>query len=141
MVKLPQEGLIGYQPGSLFYKPIDIYDPLDDAFNSPGEDGSPEKIAAIEQRIAEKVEKMKASGEWDKFTGKEFGKDPLRDMPLPQAIIANIKAGRPFDSWGELWVTMFSVFATIFMLSAYLYGVSVLLEMFVTWFQKLDFKL
>lgn len=140
-VNLPQEGLIGYQPGSLFYKPIDIYDPLENTYDLPGEDGSPEKISAIEKRIAEKVEKLKVSGEWDQFTSKEFGKDPLRDVPLLQAVFSNIKAGKPFDSWGELAVTMFSVAATIVLLSVYLLGVTALCDSFVEWFKSLDFQI
>ncbi|RYY84248.1 hypothetical protein EON63_09655 [archaeon] len=43
----------------------------------------------------------------------------LEDVPLLQAVINNIKAGKLFDSWGELDMMMPSVFATTAFLSGY----------------------
>ena len=66
----------GFEQGKLFNKEVDVYDPLKDTDNLPGKDGSDEKIAALQQRIQDRVDALKKSGEWDDDQD-TFGSDPL----------------------------------------------------------------
>ena len=54
----------GRENGSLFDKPLNVYDPLKDTADLPGEDGSPEKIAAIQAHRRPCSTELKKSGEW-----------------------------------------------------------------------------
>jgi hypothetical protein len=68
-ITLPYNGMVGYEPNNLFYEPIDVSDPLKDTSELPGEDGSDEKIEAIQARIQARVDVLKKTGQWDAYEG------------------------------------------------------------------------
>ena len=80
MVTIPFDGLVGRDQGSLFDRPLDVFDPIKDTDSLPGADGSDEKIAAIQARISDRVAAMRQAGQWDDG-GDAFGKDPGRWRP------------------------------------------------------------
>ena len=97
-VVIPFDGLVGREQGSLFDKPLDVFDPIKDTDSLPGADGSDEKIAAIQARIQERVAVLKKAGQWDDG-GDVFGKDPLATQPIWQTMAMQVKICRPFDSF------------------------------------------
>ena len=109
----------GREPGALFNKGIDEYDPLKDTSSLPGKDGSDEKIAALQQRIQDRVDQLKKSGEWGE-DGDSFGADPLAKQSVFQTMAMQIKACKPFDSIGELFLTYFLVLGTTAFMLVYL---------------------
>lgn len=138
MMNLPYSGLVGYEPNNLFYEPIDISDPLRDTNDLPGADGSDEKIEAIQQRIQQRVEALKAAGEWDdEYT--EFGKDPLVNLPIWQGMIMQLKSCKPFESVDELALTYLLVLLTTFATIVYLAFLRDSLDTVFTWYLNTDF--
>mmetsp|Transcript_7508 Transcript_7508/g.12485 ORF Transcript_7508/g.12485 Transcript_7508/m.12485 type:complete len:210 (+) Transcript_7508:130-759(+) len=137
MMTLPHSGLVGYEPNNLFYEPVETQDPLKDTSDLPGEDGSDEKIAAIQQRIQERVEALKAKGEWDDT--QEFGTDPLSRQPIWQTMAMQVKACRPFESVDDLLLTYILVIVSTLSISAYLVFLRESLDSIVSWYVNTDF--
>ena len=138
MITIPFTGLIGKENGALFDKPLDVYDPLKNTDDLPGEDGSDEKIAAIQQRIQERVEALKKSGEW----GDEkavFGKDPLRNQPFFTTVIQQLKVCKPFESWDELALTYILLLLTTMFMTVYLLALRESVDAFIIAWLKTDF--
>jgi hypothetical protein len=113
-------------------------DPLRNTDDLPGEDGSEEKIAAIQKRIAERVELLKAKGLWES-DGDDFGRDPLAKQPLWKTMIMQVKACRPFATWDELALTFVLVIGTTLSLAGYLIFLTWFLEGAVSWYIRTDF--
>jgi hypothetical protein len=137
MITVPFNGLIGKEQGSLFDKPLDVFDPMKDTDDLPGEDGSDEKIAAIQQRIQDRVEALRKSGEW----GDEevFGKDPLARQPIWTTMAMQLKVCKPFESVDELALTYVLLLATTVVLMAYLLVLRETFDTFILWFVNTDF--
>jgi hypothetical protein len=136
---IPYSGLMGYIPNNLFYEPVDVArDPLQNTDDLPGEDGSEEKLAAIQKRIAERVESLREKGLW-KNDGDDFGRDPLAKQPLWKTMAMQLKACRPFATWDELALTFVLVIGTILSLTAYLIFLTWFLEGAVNWYFRTDF--
>jgi hypothetical protein len=130
---------VGYIPNNLFYEPVDVAaDPLRNTDDLPGEDGSDEKIAAIQKRIAERVELLKAKGLWE-ADGDDFGRDPLAKQPLWTTMLMQLKACRPFETWDELALTFVLVISTTVALAGYLIFLTWFLEGAVGWYIHTDF--
>ena len=138
LISIPYGGLVGYEPNNLFYEPVDITDPFKNTDDLPGEDGSPEKIQAIQQRIQQRVEMLKQRGEWNE-DGDVYGKDPLANMPLWSTMWMQVKACKPYDSFDDLLLTYILVIITTFAMAAYTVGAKYVCEAFVDWFLKTDF--
>lgn len=136
-MSIPYKGLVGYEPGSLFDKPLELFDPAKNTDDLPGEDGSPEKIAAIQSRIQARVEQLKSQGEW--VEGDEFGKDPLRSQPIFTTMAQQLQACRPFETVGELGLNYLLVLATTLSLSVYLVFLRESLDGIISWYVKTDF--
>mmetsp|Transcript_21796 Transcript_21796/g.19856 ORF Transcript_21796/g.19856 Transcript_21796/m.19856 type:complete len:221 (-) Transcript_21796:53-715(-) len=136
LVSIPYEGIIGGERGSLFKHPIDVYDPMKDTSDLPGEDGSDEKIAAIMKRIEERVQTMKQTGDWDE--GDTFGKNPLANQSLIDTMISQIKTCKPFESFDELALTYLLMLGTTVFLSTYLLTMRDLSNNFMLWFTGSD---
>ncbi len=76
------QGIVG--ESSPFDKALDEYDPLKNTDDLPGEDGSEQKINAIQKRIQDRVEQLKKQGEWEAET---YGKDPLASISIFQTMV------------------------------------------------------
>ena len=137
-ISVPYRGLVGYEPGSLFNKPVEVFDPLKDTSDLPGDDGSDEKILAIQQRIQDRVEALRKSGEWEDDS-EEFGKDPLARQSIFQTMIMQIKACRPYESLSDLGLTYTLVLLSTFSVMAYLIFLRDILDTVITWYVKTDF--
>jgi hypothetical protein len=137
-VNIPFDGIVGKENGALFDKPLNIYDPLKDTSGLPGEDGSPEKIAAIQQRIEERVAALKKSGEWGD-DGEVYGSDPLAKQSLVQTMTMQLKACKPFETVDELLLTYALVLVTTFTLSLYLIFLRDNFDAAADWYIKTDF--
>ena len=85
--EIPYGGMVGKENGALFDKPLQPFDPLKNTEDLPGVDGSPEKIAAIQNRIQARVDELKKAGEWGDDT-EAYGKDPLASQSLVQASLS-----------------------------------------------------
>lgn len=138
-VNIPYAGLIGYEANNLFYQPIDINDPLKDTSDLPGEDGSDEKIAAIQQRIQNRVESLKLEGNWENEAD-QYGKDPLATQPIWITMMMQLKACRPFETWDELALTYTLVILTTAVLAGYIILVSDTLKSTLDWYVQTDFN-
>lgn len=115
---LPYTGLVGYEPQNLFYKPIDMFDPLKDTSDLPGADGSPEKIAAIQDRIKQRVAELEAAGQWD--DDPDAGRNPLQSKPMIETMVDMLKVCQPFESLDEFVLTYILTAAMTIALSVYL---------------------
>jgi hypothetical protein len=138
MMSIPQGGLIGYQPGSLFKKEVDVYDPMKDTDSLPGEDGSAEKIAAIQKRIQDRVEDLKKRGEWEDNQD-SFGSDPLARQSIVTTMVQQVQICKPYDSVGELILTFLLVLGSTLFMMLYLFGLKGGLEVGVGSFMNTDF--
>jgi hypothetical protein len=138
MVELPFSGLIGAEQGGLFDNPVNIFDPIKDTDSLPGEDGSDEKIAAIQKRIQERVQELKKAGEWE-ITNEEFGGNPLEKIPIWQTMIYQVQNCKPFESYGELALTYSLVLTTSLFIIGILLFSKITFESFITWYINTDF--
>lgn len=138
LVTIPFDGLVGRDQGSLFDKPLDVFDPIKDTDSLPGKDGSDEKIAAIQARITERVAVLKKAGQWDDG-GDVFGKDPLKTQPIWQTMAMQVKICKPFDSADELALTYVLLLMTTIFLMAYLIVLREFFDGFIVWFTTTDF--
>lgn len=138
MVTIPFDGLVGREQGSLFDKPLDVFDPIKDTDSLPGKDGSDEKIAAIQARITERVAVLKKAGQWDDG-GNVFGTDPLKSQPIWQTMAMQVKICKPFDSVDELALTYILLLSTTIFLMAYLIVLREAFDGFIIWFTSTDF--
>lgn len=138
MVTIPFDGLVGGERGKLFDDPVEVYDPIKNTEDLPGEDGSEEKINAIMQRIDERVQALKRSGEWDS-EGDNFSSNPLAYQPLWQTMIMQVKACKPFESYDELVLTYLLMLFTTVLLAGYLVLIRDSLNDFMLWFTGSDF--
>ena len=138
MVNIPHEGLVGFERGALFAKPLSLFDPVEDTDSLPGEDGSEEKIRAIQLRIQQRVEEMKQSGEWGRDVD-EFGQDPLAKMPLWEVMLQQLRACKPFESVSELALAYVLMLLTTLVLSGYLLLLRESFDSLLSWYLKTDF--
>jgi hypothetical protein len=138
-ISIPVAGLAGYEPGKIFKKPLEIFDPTKDTDSLPGADGSDEKISAIQRRIQNRVEELKKSGEWDNDV-EGFGKDPLANQEIWKTMLMQVKACKPYESYDELALTYILVLIATFALTSYLLGIRELQDNFMDWFIKTDFN-
>lgn len=138
LVTIPFDGLVGRDQGSLFDKPLDVFDPIKDTDSLPGKDGSDEKIAAIQARITERVAVLKKAGQWDDG-GDVFGKDPLATQPIWQTMAMQVKICKPFDSADELALTYVLLLMTTVFLMGYLIVLREAFDGFIIWFTTTDF--
>jgi hypothetical protein len=138
-MNIPYEGLVGAEQGGLFATPLNMFDPIKDTDNLPGEDGSDEKIAAIQQRIQQRVAKLKKTGEWGD-DGEEYGKDPLAKMPIYETMIMQLRTCKPFESFSELGLTFVLMLTTTVLLSAYLLFMRDSFDVFIVWYTRTDFS-
>jgi hypothetical protein len=137
LINLPPMGVIGYEPGSLFKNPIELYDPARDTSDLPGEDGSDEQLEEIERRIKERVASMKLAGEWD--DNEELGRDPLANESLLSSMIMHAKVSKPFESVGEFALTFTTVLCTTALMAVYLAVSKFALDSGLGWFLNTDF--
>ncbi len=137
-MSIPYAGLVGYEPNNLFHQPIDVNDPLKDTNDLPGEDGSDEKISAIQQRIQSRVDALKMEGKWENEAD-QFGKDPLALQPIWVTMMMQIKACRPFDTWDELALTYSLVLFTTVAIGWYIVFVSESVKSGLDWYIQTDF--
>ena len=137
MITIPFNGLIGKEQGSLFDKPLDVYDPMKNTDDLPGTDGSDEKIAAIQARIQNRVEELKKAGEWG--SEEVFGKDPLAKQPIWITMAMQLKVCKPFESVDELALTYILLLTTTIVLMAYLLVLRETFDTFIDWFVRTDF--
>ena len=137
-VEVPFNGLLGNSEGRLFNSAVDTYDPMENTEDLPGTDGSDEKIQAIQNRIQQRVDELKKSGEWGE-EGDEYGVDPLRSQNLLITMKDQVKACRPFESLGELTLTYLLVLGTTVLLGSYLILLREGSEGFMSWFTQNDF--
>ena len=137
MITIPFTGLIGKENGALFDKPLDVFDPLKNTDDLPGEDGSDEKIAAIQQRIQDRVEALKKSGEWGDDA--VFGKDPLRNQPFLTTVVQQLKVCKPFESVDELALTYILLLLTTVFMTVYLLALRDTVDAFIVAWLKTDF--
>lgn len=135
---IPFDGVVGRENGALFDKPLNVYDPLKDTADLPGEDGSAEKIAAIQQRIEDRVAELKVAGEWGD-DGDVFGTDPLARQSLVATMAMQMKACKPFETVDELALTYVLVLVTTVMLSVYLVFLRDSFDSAASWFINTDF--
>lgn len=136
-VTIPYEGLVGFERGALFAKPLSLFDPVQDTDNLPGEDGSEEKIKAIQLRIKQRVEEMKLSGEWSRDVD-EFGQDPLAKMPLWEVMLQQLRTCKPFESIDELALAYLLMLLTTVVLSAYLLVLRDSFDSLLSWYLQAD---
>lgn len=134
----PFDGVVGRENGALFDKPLNVYDPLKDTDDLPGEDGSQEKIAAIQQRIESRVAELKMAGEWGD-DGDVFGTDPLARQSLVATMSMQLKACKPFETLDELGLTYLLVLGTSVILSIYLVVLRDSFDAAANWFINTDF--
>lgn len=137
MMSIPYDGILGKDRGSLFDRPLEIYDPINNTDDLPGEDGSDEKLNAIMKRIEERVELMKNRGEWD--DEESFGSNPLSNKPIIEVMLMQLKACKPFESFDDLLLTYFLMVGTTISLSAYLIFLRENFNNFMLWFTGSDF--
>jgi hypothetical protein len=137
-ISIPLNGVMGYEPGTLFKKPLSIYDPLKDTDSLPGEDGTEEKANAIKERIQDRIEELKRMGKWDEIQREEFGKNPLADIPLWKSILIHTKAAQPFESVEDLALTYVLVFVVTLISAGYWYVVSVGMDAAIDWYLRTD---
>jgi hypothetical protein len=135
---IPFDGVVGRENGALFDKPLNVYDPLKDTGDLPGEDGSAEKIAAIQARIENRVAELKKAGEWGD-EGDAFGTDPLAKQSLVATMSMQLKACKPFETTDELALTFILVLVTTVVLSAYLVVLRDSFDAAANWFINTDF--
>jgi hypothetical protein len=138
MITIPFTGLVGKENGALFDKPLEVFDPLKNTDDLPGADGSEEKIAAIQQRIQERVDALKKAGQWDD-NDEVYGKDPLAKQSILQTMAMQLKVCKPFDSVDELALTYVLLIATTGALMAYLLVLRETFDTFIEWFVATDF--
>jgi len=138
-MRIPFDGIMGgTDNNSLFEKPLDYYDPLKNLDDVPGEDGSDEKINAIQQRIQERVAQLKQTGKWEEEQD-AYGRDPLRNQAIWITMGQQLKACKPYDSIGDLGLTYILVLVTTIALGGYLISARNILDDFIPWFIKTDF--
>jgi len=135
---LPFTGVIGMQGGNLYENPLDVYDPTKDLMDVPGEDGSAEQAAAMQAKIQRRVAELKRTGEWDR-ANEEFGKDPLANVPMGNAMVSMLKTAKPFERWDEFALTYFIVLGGSAILMAYVVTIGGGIDTFIEWFVKTDF--
>lgn len=137
MVTIPFDGLVGRDQGSLFDRPLDVFDPIKDTDSLPGADGSDEKIAAIQARISDRVAAMRQAGQWDDG-GDAFGKDPLATQPIWQTMAMQLRICKPFDSADELALTYILLLMTTAFLMVYLIVLREAFDGFILWLTSSD---
>ena len=123
----------------MFSTPLKIYDPLDDIDDLPGEEGSDEKIAAIQKRIDEKVAALRKSGEWNDDEIDNYGKDPLRGIALPNVMLMQLKACKPFESSSDLLLNYLLLIATTVVIGGYVVVLRDGIEVVMNWYVNTDF--
>jgi|Transcript_31118 hypothetical protein len=138
LITIPFDGLVGREQGSLFDRPLDIFDPLKDTDSLPGEDGSDEKIGAIQNRIVERVAALKLSGQWGDDTDVQ-GRDPLATQPIWSTMFQQIRICKPFESVDELALTYILLIFTTAFLMVYLILLRETFDTFIIWFTDPDF--
>lgn len=139
-VNVPFRGLAGYESNSLFEEPIEIPNTTTNFKDLPGEDGSDEKIRAIQQRIQQRVDELAKAGPiTDDETDPSFGGDPLTEYSLLQLMMMQVKSAKIFDSVDEMFLTLSLVIITIVALSTYTVVLEYGVTNFVQWFLKTDF--
>ena len=134
MVSLPFTGIIGGGTDTLFKKPLEIYDPLKDTSDLPGEEGSDERINAMFARIEERVQKLKSTGEWNTS---QYG-DPLKDIPLWRTMIYHLQAAN-LGTIDELILTFILVLVALVTLATYTITLNASLNNVMNWYIKTDF--
>ena len=139
MMTLPYNGLIGFEKGALFDKPVEVADPFTNPDSVPIEEGkdADEQAAAILKRLEEKVESLKASGEWEVYV--ESGKDPLADVPLLKQMAMQLEAAKVFDNFGETLLTYSLVVFVLFVIGGYVFIVNATASAFILWYENTDF--
>ena len=138
-MRIPFDGIMGgADNNNLFEKPLDYYDPLKNLEDIPGEDGSEEKINAIQQRIQERVAQLKQTGKWEEEQ-EAYGRDPLRNQAIWVTMGQQLKSCKPYDSIGDLGLTYILVLGTTLLLGGYLISARNLLDDFIPWIIKTDF--
>jgi hypothetical protein len=138
LITIPFDGLVGREQGSLFDRPLDIFDPLKDTDSLPGQDGSDEKIAAIQKRIVERVAALKLSGQWGDDTDVQ-GRDPLATQPIWSTMAQQVRICKPFESVDELALTYILLLLTTAFLMVYLIALRESFDTFIVWFVDSDF--
>jgi hypothetical protein len=138
-MRIPFDGIMGgADNNNLFEKPLDYYDPLRNLEDVPGEDGSEEKINAIQQRIQDRVAQLKQTGKWEEEQ-EAYGRDPLRNQAIWVTMGQQLKSCKPYDSIGDLGLTYILVLGTTLVLGGYLISARNVLDDFIPWIIKTDF--
>lgn len=138
-ITIPYKGLMDFEQGRMFSQPLKEYDPLDDIDDLPGEEGSDEKLAAIQKRIEDRVAALRKSGEWNDEEIQNYGRDPLRDIPLPNVIAMQIKAVKPFESPSDLALNYILLIITTIVIGGYVAFLRDNIESLMNWYVGTDF--
>eukprot|EP01038_Epipyxis_sp_PR26KG_P010887 gene10887-14613_t len=136
-VAIPYTGMAGYKRGNLYNKPLEIYNPVNDMDNLPGEPGSEERRNAMFERIQKRVDELKASGQY------EYEYRDVKSPVLTQSEFLTawqiVKSIKPWQQADELGLSMLLSVVVLFTFSSYLYFVREVFEKFMTWFIDTDF--
>lgn len=136
LIDLPFDGLVGRQE-TIFSKTLDEFDPIQAAYdNLPGKEGSPERKAAIDKLIQERVKLIASSG----YEELSLDKDPMADVTPLQLLMETLRTT-------DIGIDSKSEFALAYLLSALvaffiLGGVTLFndsFQAFLVWFQATDF--
>jgi hypothetical protein len=136
-IAVPYQGLAGNTEGRVFNSALQTFDPMEGTDDLPGEDGSDVKINAIQQRIEARVTELKKNGQWGE-EGDEYGLDPLKTQNIFVTMGEQVRACKPFESFGDLALTYLLVLATTVLLSTYLISLREGLDGFIGWYEKTD---
>ena len=139
-INIPFNGVVGMDTKNLYERPLNMYDPTQELLDVPGEDGSPEQIAAIQRKLQERIEKLKANSQWEE-NNEEFGQDPLSKTPFLSAAVSMLKVSKPYDSVDEFALTFAIVIASSALLMLYVTALGTGLDKFIDWFEKADFDI
>ena len=142
MIAVPYNGLIGYETGQLFQKPLEKFDatatPTKNTDDLPGQPGSDERNDAIVARIKQRVEDLKQQDEW-RNDDQDFGKNPLQNIPLTEVMVQQLKVIRPFESFSEFALTLTLLIITTGFLTVFININNGFDEQFIKWWTGNDF--
>lgn len=137
MIVLPFDGLVGREKG-LFRKELDALNPIQAAYDLlPGEDGSPERKAAIEAAVRQRIAAIQA----DNYKPMLVDDDPLKGVPLWKASLQMLAVCRPFESYSELALTFLLANLTTIVVGLYVTAVNTSFSSWMQWYIDSDISL
>ena len=137
MIVLPFDGLVGREKG-LFRKELDAMNPIQAAYDLlPGEDGSPERKAAIEAAVRQRIAAIQA----DNYEPMLVDDDPLKGVPLWKASLQMLAVCRPFESYSELALTFLLANLTTIVVGLYVTAVNTSFSSWLQWYIDSDFSM